>query len=107
MEKPFTPERFTPTKWESAEQKAKFANHMVRFIDKGYPITLFHKWFYIRLSMCFNHIAHFNRHGFYCEWFKDRESQKEFHRNMMDWKCYGDPEYTYSDVERALIKYYS
>lgn len=64
----FTANQFTATKWESAEQKAKFANHFVRFVKSGFKPTLFYSWFYKRLSMTFGHIAHFNRQGFWHTW---------------------------------------
>jgi hypothetical protein len=95
---------FVATQWDSAEDKAKFANHFVRFVRSGYKRTLFPKWFYRRLSMCFGHIAHYNQAGFYAEWFADDSGR--FLRNVLQWGCYGDPAYTYSDVERALQTYY-
>jgi hypothetical protein len=35
------PTIFTPTQWKTAEVKAKFANHFIRFIDKDCPYSLF------------------------------------------------------------------
>ena len=99
----FYAKQFTPTKWESAEQKAKFANHMIRFIDSGFKYTLFHTWFYKRLSMTFGMIAHYNKRGFYYTWFDGNE--REFIQRLLSHPCYGDPEYTYSDVEKALQSY--
>jgi hypothetical protein len=103
----FKAEQFRATKWETAEDKAKFANHLVRFINSGYNPNLFYDWFYRRLSMTFGHIAHFNRHGFYDVWFTGRESRREFIHHLMMWPCYGDPEYTYSDVEKALQQHFN
>lgn len=101
----FKAEQFTPTKWESSAQKAKFANHMVKFIDSGFKRTIFPKWFYNRLSMCFGHIAHYNINGFYNVWFETKEDQQNFIYNILNWHCCGDPEYTYSDVEKSIQEY--
>ena len=101
-QKLFNATQFKPTQWESAEQKAKFANQMVRFIEGGFKPTLFPKWFYRRLSSCFGHIAHYDQGGFYATWFTTINKQRDFIENMMRFPCYGDPTFTYSDVERAL-----
>jgi len=105
MDKIFNENQFVATQWDTAEQKAKFANHFVRFINGGFKITMFPKWFYTRLSMTRGHIAHFNLHGFYDEWFSDIESQKRFIQHWIVGAVYGDPTYTYSDVENALQSY--
>lgn len=102
MEQVFSANQFTATKWETAEQKAKFANHFVRFATNGCRATMFPQWFYTRLSMTFGHIAHYDRSGFYSTWFSDRAGASEFFDRVAGWVAYGDPEYTYSDVERAL-----
>lgn len=100
----FTANMFTPTKWDSAQDKADFANKFIRFIENGFQETQFTKKFYTRLSNCFGHIAHYNKFGFYDTWFSDYYSQVAFLNNALTHSCYGDPAWTYSDVERALIK---
>lgn len=100
----FTASQFTTTKWDDAEQKAKFANQFFRFVRSGYKFTVFPKWFYNRLSMTFGHIAHYNRCGFFEEFFVTAEGLQRFADITRQWPCYGDPEYTYSDVERAIQK---
>ena len=94
---------FTPTQWETAEQKEKFFNQFVRFVNGGFKMSLFPKWFYQRLSMCFGHIAHYNQGGFYEEWFSD--SGDRFLSHCLSYRVCGDPEYTYSDVEKELQKW--
>jgi len=105
MKKIFDASQFVATQWEGPEQKAKFANHFVHFIESGYNANLFHKWFYTRLSNTFGHIAHYNVFGFYDTWFSDREKQKHFLRHTLNSGGYGDPAYTYSDVEKVLKAY--
>ena len=67
---PFSATLFTPTKWDTAEDKEKFANHFVRFVNSGYKHKLFYKWFYQRLSNTFHHIA---RHPL-LEWWDSLQS---------------------------------
>ncbi len=92
----------TATKWSTVEDKEKFLKHFERFVASGYKRTLFYKWFYIRLSMMFGFIAHYNINGFYAEYFADDGRQAIFENYVRTWHCYGDPEYTFSDVEHIL-----
>jgi hypothetical protein len=98
----FSPSQFTPTQWDSAEDKAWFANQFVRFIRSACDERYFTTKFYRRLSCCFGHIAHYNKDGFWNEFFMDFPDTIRF----LDWTlhhpCNGDPACTYSDVERAL-----
>ena len=48
---------FVPTHWDSAEQKAKFANALLTFVAQDFPRSKFHETFYRRLSNTFGHIA--------------------------------------------------
>jgi hypothetical protein len=86
----------------SKEGKADWANRFVRFVQSGFKWSLFTKGFYSRLSMCRGHIAHYDRHGFYDEWFSTPERRADFLELWANAPVYGDPKYTYSDVERAL-----
>jgi len=101
MKNLFDASQFTPTNWDTAEDKARFANHFVRFVEKDFPWTLFHKTFYNRLSMTFHHIAHFNRHGFYTVFFRSTADKVRFLKWTLQ-PCFGDPAYTYIDVEREI-----
>lgn len=98
----FTPSMFTPTKWSSAEEKARFANDLLHFIHSNFEKRLFTEKLYQRLSACFRHIAHYDRHGFWEEWFETAEARKRFLENIDTAPCWGDPAFTYSDVERAV-----
>ena len=48
------------------------------------------------------HNAHYNRTQFYEEWFSSLAAQVRFLKHTLRFPCYGDPEYTFSDVERAI-----
>lgn len=98
----FTPDRFTPTKWDSVEKKANFAKQFIRFVQSDFANAKFPQTFYRRLSMTFGHIAHFNQHGFFETFFTTTEDKVRFLRMTLAHPCYGDPAWTYSDVERAL-----
>lgn len=98
----FDESQFIPTQWNTSTDKAKFANHMIRFIESDYNENLFYKWFYTRLSMCFGHIAHYNKVGFYDTWFSSKDRQTAFLDHTLRYPCYGDPGWTYSDVENVI-----
>ncbi len=93
---------FVPTQWDTAEQKAKFANALFTFIADDFPRSKFHESFYRRLSNTCGHIACYNRDGFYGRFFLNAQDKLEFLEQCVTWPCYGDPTYTYSDVERAV-----
>lgn len=98
----FSADKFTATNWEGADQKAKFARQFIRFVENDFAKDKFAVWFYQRLSMTFGHIAHFNQAGFYQEFFTTTADKVKFLRQTLQHPCYGDPAWTYSDVERAL-----
>ena len=102
LQGPFLPEEFTPTKFSTAADKAEFGNHFLRFIDAEWAQTLFTKDFYHRLSMCFGNIAHYDRATFYETWFASDRDRLRFLEKMLKWPCWGDAEYTFCDVERAM-----
>jgi len=101
----FTADRFTATKWEGADQKVRFARQFIAFVESDFAKDKFPLWFYRRLSMTFGHIAHYNLHGFFETFFTSSEDKVRFLRQTLRHPCYGDPEYTYSDVEKALQRW--
>jgi hypothetical protein len=98
----FQPSTFTPTKWDTAEDKAAFAKRFVRFVQSGFAAQHFTDKFYRRLSNTFGHIAHYDRGGFWSEFFTTTADKVRFLEQTLQWPCYGDPAWTYSDVETAL-----
>jgi hypothetical protein len=93
---------FTATKFNTAEEKAKFGNHLLRFIAEDYPRALWTKAFYNRLSMIFSNIAHHDSNGFWETWFTTTTDQIQFVQNIVRHSCWGDPAFTYSDVEKVV-----
>jgi len=100
----FLAHEFTPTKFRTADEKAKFANHFFRFVDSNFAANLFTQKFYERLSNTFGHIAHCSKAGFYEEFFCNAADQLRFLEVIAKWPCHGDPAWTFSDVERAIQK---
>ena len=98
----FTAYDFRPTKWSTADEKAVFGNTLLHFMLTGCLAERFTVKLYSRLSMCFGHIAHFDRRGFAETWFDSPESIASFVNHLMQWPCHGDPGFTFSDVERAI-----
>lgn len=99
------PQTFTATAHHPIEDKQKFFKHFIRFVNSGYNENLFHKWFYVQLSFMFGHIAHYNKAGFYSEKFATLEAREDFWQNIKTWRCYGDPAFTYCDVEKTIQAY--
>lgn len=103
----FCIEDFTPTQWATAEEKAKIANKLTCFILSGFQQAIFTKAMYQRLSNMFGHIAHYDIHGFYATWFADIQCCRDWAEHITSsWLSgIGDPAFTWSDVEKALIQW--
>ncbi|MBB6144289.1 hypothetical protein HNQ77_002241 [Silvibacterium bohemicum] len=100
--KPFDASQFVATQWNTAADKATFGNAVLNFIESEWKRSLFTKSFYQRLSNCFGHIAHYDIHGFYETWFTTDRDRLKFLKHTLAWPCWGDPTFTYSDVERVI-----
>ena len=47
---------FTSTEWNTAKDKQRFAYQFVSFVESNFSINKFPKWFYHKLSNCFENI---------------------------------------------------
>ena len=99
---PFLPTEFIATEFSTAADKADFGNTFLHFIESEWKETLFTKTFYNRLSNTFGHIAHYNRPTFYSTWFTSDADRLRFLEQALEWPCWGEAEFTFCDVERAL-----
>ena len=99
---PFTDEDFTATKLDTTADKAWFANALCNFIASDCKRSLWTKRLYNRLSLGFGHIAHYSDAGFWDVFFTSTQGKLDFLGQTMSHRCFGDPAYTYSDVERAI-----
>ena len=95
-------ENFIATKYDSIEQKQKFAKQFIKFVESDFNRNKFPKWFYDTLHNTFGHIAHYNKNGFYNHFFSNLQDKLHFIEYTLTRNIYGDPEYTYSDVEKYL-----
>jgi hypothetical protein len=98
----FTADQFTPTQWNTAQQKADFANAFVRFLENGFRLEDFPRPFYSRLSQTFGHVAHFDQATFHRTFFTTAVDKVRFLRQCIEHQPVGDPAFTFSDVERLL-----
>jgi len=107
----FQASNFSATQWTTAEDKAKMANKLTKFILNGFQQGSFTKDMYKRLSSMFGHIAEYNIHGFYTVWFEDDAACLKWAENAMRGGVLGfvvgDPAWTWSDVEKAIQKWIS
>ena len=101
----FEASQFVGTKWDSADVKAKFANDLAKFVLSGFDEERFTQSLYRRLSLTFGHIAHYDKYGFWHTWFLTPQKCVRWVDYILEHVIYGDPEYTYSDVERAFKKW--
>src|SRR5271166_4790780 len=98
----FEPEQFIATQWSAAEDKAKFANALMKFIAHDFPRQSFSKTLYQRLSNTFGHIANYNKDQFYSVFFERDADKVVYLDQTLRRPCHGDPTYTFCDVERAV-----
>lgn len=61
---PFTETMFTVTNWDTAADKADFANTLCRFIAADFKKELFTQKLYRRLNLSFGFIAQYNINDF-------------------------------------------
>lgn len=105
MPKPFNASQFAATKFNTAEEKAKWANDLMAFVESGFKPSKWTKALYQRLSKCFMHIAHYDMGGFWDVWFSTPHNQWRWITHIMRGPYYGDPQFTFSDVEKAIASY--
>ncbi len=93
---------FVPTRFTPADSKAWFATHFLRFASADFPKHHFTQRFYTRVMSTFGMIAHYDKTGFWTEYFTSTAGKIEFIEQLIQWPCYGDPAHTFSDVEREI-----
>lgn len=107
----YTADEFIATQFHTAEEKAKFTNDLIRFIDGEFK-GRFTKSLYqgLHCSGYFRFIAHYDINGFHYEKFSDRTRQDEFMNDLAD-ACLRDMHMTgradlWTDVKTILVKHY-
>lgn len=93
---------FASTGYLSAKQKEKLFLQITKFLIDGCNSSQFSQSLYRRVSGMFGFIAHHDRHGFIGEYFSDEKGRLDFIDMILNAPCYGDPEFSNSDVEREV-----
>ncbi|MDT8350950.1 hypothetical protein [Roseomonas mucosa] len=96
-------EDFTATKFDDDAAKAAFGNQLLAFIAEDFPRKRFTLRFYRVLCQHFGMIAHYDVHGFWTEYFTSTTDKLRFLKELTAHPCWGDPAFTFSDLERAVI----
>lgn len=108
---PFRADQFTPTAFDTAEDKAKAANALASFVDAGMPYSKFSKAgvYHTLYQHMYGHIAHYNRDGFFDVWFSTPEKRAEWVQYAARGGMYGyyagSPAHTWCDVEEAFTNW--
>ena len=104
MSKLFQASQFQPTRWNTAEDKARFANWLATFISNGCLVDKFPQWAYGKLTHTFGFIAHYNRAGFAGTFFANGQTRLRFVKAMLAYPYAGsNPDCTFGDVELAIV----
>jgi hypothetical protein len=103
----FTAKDFTTTNLATAEDKAKWANKLTKFILGGFQRTCFKKEIYKQLHHMFGHCAEYDLDGFYSTWFDDTYKCLHWVETVSTtWLAgIGQPQFTWSDVEIKVIQW--
>ena len=96
-------EQFTATRFDTDQAKADFGNQLLTFIAEGFPQKRFTQRFYRVLMQHFGMIAHHDQHGFWREFFTTTADQVRFLEEIISHACWGDPAFTFSDLERVVV----
>jgi hypothetical protein len=75
---------------------------LLKFMANDFPRTGFKKALCTRLSMTFGHIAHYNLPSYFSTFFEDETAKIDFIEQTLQWPCWGDPAFTFCDVERVI-----
>lgn len=95
---------FTPTRFTPASTKCWFAVHYLRFVASDFPRHQFTQRFYSQLMHTCGHIAHYSLLGFWTEFFTSTANKIEFLDQTVRHHCHGQPDHTWPDVERLIIR---
>jgi hypothetical protein len=103
----FTAKDFTTMNFATADDKAKWANKLTKFILGGFQRNSFKKEIYRQLHHMFGHCAEYDLDGFYHTWFEDTYKCLHWLETIATtWLAgIGQPQFTWSDVEIKLIQW--
>ena len=102
MRKLFYARHFQPTAWDTAEEKAEFANQFIRFVESDFSRQSFTGKFYQRMVCMFGFHAFPNSQNFWDHYFGDEAGRRRFVLSCVGHRHTGDAATTYADVHARL-----
>ena len=102
MKKLFHARHFQPTTWDTAEEKAEFANLFVRFVESDFNRQFFTGKFYQRVVCVFGFHAFPNSQNFWKHYFDDEHGRRRFILTCIEHRHAGEAATTYADVHVRL-----
>jgi hypothetical protein len=100
---PFVPKQFTATQWSKQYANAEFGSRLLRFIDSGFKQMFGHEEAVLAVvEYVWTHCPLQPGDFLGGECFVEASDLVRFIEHLLRWPCYADPEFTFSDVERAL-----
>ena len=102
MRKLFYARHFQPTAWDTAEEKAEFANTFIRFVESDFSRQFFTGKFYQRMVCMFGFHAFPNSQNFWDYYFGDEAGRWRFSLSCIGHRHAGDAAATYADVHARL-----
>lgn len=102
MRKLFYARHFQSTAWDTAEEKAEFANSFVRFVESDFSRQFFTGKFYQRMVCMFGFHAFPNSQNFWDHYFGDEAGRRRFILSCTGHRHAGDAATTFADVHARL-----
>lgn len=102
MKKLFYARDFQPTEWDSAEEKAEFANTFVRFVESNFNRQFFTGKFYQRIVCMFGFHAFPDSQNFWKHYFDSEDGRRRFILSCVEHQHAGGAATTYADVHARL-----
>lgn len=102
MRKLFYARHFQAMPWDTAEEKAEFANQFVRFVESDFSRQLFTGKFYQRVVCMFGFHAFPDSQNVWKHYFDDEAGWRRFILSCIEHRHAGDAATTYADVHARL-----
>lgn len=101
--------KFESNEFHSGNEKAEFATRLIQFIESDFSEAKFTKKLYNQLHGLFRHIAHYDKFGFFEEWFSTQRDQLDWFNNVLTqsdhWDDFRHGDFhAWRDVEAALAE---
>ena len=94
---------FKDVKFQTAAEKMALLDEWVPFLDSQCAREKFTKALYQHFSLRWNHIAHYDIHGFYETWFSNEALRREFMDKFEQEFTTGQLDSDYHDINQAML----